>query len=209
MNNKYRIVYLDEEVGWQTTAYTALHDEFDMCIPESMPKSVKEVWSLINEFDAQAVILDYRLNDAGTVSYTGDDVVKEIRKHNEYLPVFIITSYEDDAILECKETQSIRGKYMIKDAINTLINMVKAGIGLYNQKKEEANRLLTSLQEKMDRKESLSECEIADKFDMELFLSKLDKDSSVRGNMIQSNTFAKLDEMISLAKEIVANYKKE
>jgi len=209
MGNKYRVAYFDEEEGWQTTAYGALNDEFELLIPQSMPKSVSDIWTLINEFGTQAVVLDYRLNGSGTVAYTGDDAVNEIRKHNEYLPVFIITSYEDDAIVECKETQSIRGKSMFTDSKVTLIHMIKSSIGIYDCKKNEMEKILLTLQEKIDQGCMLTEEEKADRFDAELYLSLLDKDSSVRGNMIRSDISEKLDNMIALAKEIVANYKKD
>lgn len=210
MENKHKIAYIDEEEGWQSSAYHALSDEFEMEIPKKLPRSIENIWEIIKNDDVQAVIIDYRLNESGTVSYTGDDVIREIRKHNKHLPAFIITSYEENAIDECKETMAIRDKEMLTDSDSVIIlkKMINSSINRYNHKKDEMERVIMDLQNKIERGESLSVVEEADRFDAELYLSELDLDSSVRSNLISGKASHDLDEMISLAKEIVGKYKK-
>ena len=83
-----KIVYIDEQAGWQSTVYAALSDKYDIYIPETMPRNVSDIWTEVR--DSQVVIVDFRLNESGPVSYTGDDVAREIHKHNKHLPIFII-----------------------------------------------------------------------------------------------------------------------
>ena len=81
MADKIRLVYLDEEQGWQSQAYAALNVDFELHIPENLPRDIESLWPEIKEFNAEAILIDYRLNEAGEVAYTGDDVIKEIHKH--------------------------------------------------------------------------------------------------------------------------------
>ena len=129
-----KLIYLDEEQGWHSTVHEALADKFDLDIPESLPHNIEDIWPLVKE--SQIVIADYRLNGDGILPYTGDDAAKVIHKHNKHLPIFIITSFEDNAIQECTETQIIRGKEMFTSPalLNKLCLMIKAAVNRYNSK---------------------------------------------------------------------------
>ena len=76
-----KIVYLDEEAGWQSTVYAVLSSKYEVHIPESLPHDVSQIWDEIR--DSQLAIVDFRLNGDGILSYTGDDVAREIHKHNK------------------------------------------------------------------------------------------------------------------------------
>ena len=119
-----RVVYIDEETGWQSTVHAALSEKYEIEIPENLPRDISDIWELVR--DAQVAIIDYRLNGDNIVSYTGDDVAREIHKHNKHMPIFIITSFEDNAIQECTEIQSIRGKELFTDPKqeSKLFNMI-------------------------------------------------------------------------------------
>lgn len=81
MNDKIRLVYLDEDEGWQSQAHSVLKNDFQLLIPPYMPHNIEDIWLEICEFDAQAVLIDYRLNNTGVVSYTGDDVIRVLHRH--------------------------------------------------------------------------------------------------------------------------------
>ena len=101
-----KVVFLDEEQGWQSSFYNSFSEKYEIIIPDTLPKNIEDIWELIR--DSQIAVVDYRLNGDGNISYTGDAVAREIHKHNKHFPVLILTSYEDNAIQECIETQSIR-----------------------------------------------------------------------------------------------------
>lgn len=127
-----KVVYIDEEAGWQSTANAALSDKYDIYIPETLPSNISEIWNEVCE--SQVAVIDYRLNESG-LSYTGDDVAREIHKHNKHFPVIIITSYEDNAIQECIETQIIRGKEMFNSAeeLKKLCHMIDSAAAIYDK----------------------------------------------------------------------------
>lgn len=203
-----KVVYIDEEAGWQSTAHAALSDKYDIYIPEVLPQNVTDIWGVV--CNSQVAVIDYRLNESGLVAYTGDDVVREIHKHNRHFPVIIITSYEDNAIQECTEVQTIRGKEMFNSAeeLKKLCHMIDSAAAIYEKKKAESEDVICALQEKIATGEKLSDKEEADRYDAELYLSELDLDSSARGILINTRTLKGIDEMLSLARNIVEKHKK-
>jgi hypothetical protein len=201
-----KVIYLDEEKGWHSTVYEALSTRFDLDIPENLPHNVEDVWHLVE--NAQIIIADYRLNGDGTLSYTGDEVAKVVHKHNKHLPVFIITSYEDNAIQECTETQIIRGKEMFtnSDLIDKLCLMIESAVNRYNAQKQKSETCIKKLMDKIKAGEVLTPVEESERFDAELYLSELDMDSSLRANLMTKGSFSKIEEMIKLAQTIVVNH---
>lgn len=204
-----KIIYIDEEEGWQSTAYAALSNKYNIYIPEVLPQNVSDIWNEVQ--GSEVAVIDFRLNENGIVGYTGDDVVREIHKHNKHFPVIIITSYEDNAIQECTEIQTIRGKEMFNDpeSLKILCHMIDSAASIYEKKKAESEDCIRTLQEKIAAGKSLTKPEESDRFDAELYLSELDMDSSARANLINTGTSKELEEMLSLARTIVANYNKQ
>lgn len=207
MNKKIKMCFLDEEAAWRMEAYRNFKDEFEVHIVEDnqFPKEVSGIWQIITEIEADVVIVDYRLNESGVLSYTGENVLHEIRKHNLHLPVFMVTSYEDNAIDECEEVQIIRGKDVLNTAenISNFKHLMRASVERYQKKKEESEFIVQMLSRKIDNGEPLTEAENAAKFDAELYLSELDLDSCVRANMINQQTSQQMADMLSIAQSIV------
>lgn len=202
-----KLLYLDEEQGWQSTFHTKFTKKYELSIPEFMPQSIDDIWPMVGE--AQVIITDYRLNGSGDVAYTGDDVARMIHRHNKHLPVFIITSYEDNAIQECTETQIIRGKEMFTNAqlLDKLCLMIEAAVNIYDSKKRDCELCIQRLLDKIERGEELTPTEESDRFDAELYLSELDMDSSVRAKMISGSTAMTIDNMMAMAQSILFNHK--
>lgn len=209
MNDKIRLVYLDEDAGWQSLAHSVLKNDFQLHIPESMPQNIEDIWQEICEFDAQAVLIDYRLNNTGVVSYTGDDVIHVLHRHNKHLPMFIITSFESNALVECKEAQIIRGKELFTGAqYEKLKSIITANVNNYNNRKTSAENIIKQSQDKVSKGENLTNEELAARFEAELYLSELDLDNSVRADLITSKSNETLEELLKVAQSIVDLHKK-
>lgn len=203
-----KVVYIDEEAGWQSTAHATLSDKYDMYIPETLPQKVADIWNEVR--DSQVAVIDYRLNESGQVAYTGDDVVREIHKHNKYFPAIIITSYEDNAIQECTAIQTIRGKELFNSSedLKKLCHMIDSAAAIYDKRKKSSEDAICAIQDKIAAGETLTEKDEADRYDAEQYLSELDLDSSARGILINTKTLKDIDEMLSLARTIVAKHGK-
>lgn len=210
MSNKIRLVYLDEEESWQSQAYSVLKNDFQLLIPQYLPHNIENIWQEICEFDAQAVLIDYRLNNTGKVSYTGDDVIRALHRHNKHLPMFIITSYEDNALIECKDAQIIRGKELFTDVNNhkKLKSIITANVNNYNSRKASAENTIKQLQDKVSQGKNLTNEESEAKFEAELYLSELDLDNSIHSDLITSKSNDTLEELLKTAQSIVNLHKK-
>lgn len=203
-----KVIYIDEDAGWQSLVHAALSDRYEIIIPETIPQNVSDIWDEVR--DGQVAIVDFRLNENGIVAYTGDDVAREIHRHNKHFPIIIITSFEDNALQECTEIQTIRDKVIITspNALQKLYLMIDSAVAIYDKKKAACEKTIQDCLVKISKGVALSPLEEADRFDAELYLSELDRDSSVRANLISVGTSKKLDEMLSLARTIVSKYKK-
>lgn len=210
MEDRIKLLYLDEEEGWQSIAYAGLKDKFDIIIPESLPLNITEIWKMVLDSEAQAILVDYRLNNSCIVSYTGDEVIAEIHKHNLHLPMFIITSFEDNALIECKEATIIRGKELLidPDKLVKLEHIIYAGVNNYNRIKADKDKVLQDLQQKEKDGIALLADEEEAKFDAELYLSELDLDSNVRKGIITTASNKTLSNLLSAAQKLVELYNK-
>ena len=175
-----------------------------------MPDNIEDIWREVCEFDAQAVLIDYRLDDTGKISYTGDDVIREFRRHNKHLPMLIITAYEDNALIKCKEAQIIRGKELLVDTkqYEKLKNIITTIVNNYNSRKASAEYIIKKFQDKVSKGENLTNEESAAKFETELYLSELDLDNGVRSDLIASTSNDTLEELLKVARSILNLHKK-
>ena len=210
MSDKIRLIYWDEEPSWQSQVHAALNEYFELIIPEELPLDLQSLWNTVLEYGAQAILVDYRLNGSGIVSYTGDEVIREIHKHNKHLPAFIITSFEENAIVECREAQIIRGKELITkvDETSKLVNIITSGVNRYEIQKNSAEGVLIRLEDKLSKGISLSDSDELNKFEAEMYLAELDMDSGARNQMITIGSERNLIKMLALAREIVDLHKK-
>ena len=210
MSDKIRLIYWDEEPSWQSQVHAALNEYFELIIPEELPLDLQSLWNTVLEYGAQAILVDYRLNGSGIVSYTGDEVIREIHRHNKHLPAFIITSFEENAIVECREAQIIRGKELITkvDETSKLVNIITSGVNRYEIQKNSAEGVLIRLEDKLSKGISLSDSDELNKFEAEMYLAELDMDSGARNQMITIGFERNLIEMLALAREIVDLHKK-
>ena len=202
-----KVAYIDEDAGWQSIAHAALSDKYDIYIPEVIHKNVTDICGEV--CNCNVALIEYGLNESGHVAYTGDDVVREIHKHNRHFPVIIITSYKDNVIQKCTEVQTIIGKEMLNsdEELKKLCHMIDSAATIYEKKKAESENVICILQEKIAAGEKLSYKEEADMYDAELYLSELDLDSSAREILINTRTLKDIDEMLSLARTIVEKHK--
>ena len=210
MSDKIRLIYWDEEPSWQSQVHAALNEYFELIIPEELPLDLQSLWNTVLEYGAQAILVDYRFNGSGIVSYTGDEVIREIHRQNKHLPAFIITSFEENAIVECREAQIIRGKELITKADETskLVNIITSGVNRYEIQKNSAEGVLIKLEDKLSKGISLSDSDELNKFEAEMYLAELDMDSGARNQMITIGSERNLIEMLALAREIVDLHKK-
>ena len=121
--------------------------------------------------------------------------------------MFIITSFESNALIECKEAQIIRGKELFTDAnqYEKLKSIITANVNNYNSRKASAENIIKHLQDKVSKGENLTNEESVARFEAELYLSE---DNSVHADLITSKSNETLEELLKVAQSIVDLHKK-
>lgn len=132
-NRMFTIGYLDEEEQWKLMFRNSLKSDFNIVLLD-LPEKVSDIWRIVEEEKLDALIVDFRLFESGKVTYNGNDVVNDIRSHNLHLPMFVITSYEDNAIELCEDVFIVRGKEMLTDTqkLSLFKKMLSRAINTYN-----------------------------------------------------------------------------
>jgi hypothetical protein len=88
-----------------------------------------------------------------------------------------------------------------------LCHMIEAAVNRYDCQKASCETTIEKINEKLASGEKLSPEDEADRFDAELYLAELDLDSSVRANLIATNSSDVLKEMLETVRSISAKHK--
>lgn len=204
-NDNYIVGFLDEEEQWRLTARDGLISDFKVEILD-LPQSSEQIWSVIIEKKLDALIVDFRLFESGEVTYTGDDIITEVQRHNRHFPLFIMTSYENDAFSQCEDVLIIRDKNMFQneEELSRFKLTLKGRIDAYYKKEKQYQQRLLEL----NKLEVLTRQQKEEKFEIELYLSELDLDNAPALNLLSSGYSESLESILKLAREISNSLKK-
>lgn len=140
----YKIVYVDESDQDIKRFQRFSENSFEV-IPIKPLQDIKETCEIILDSHSDAIIVDFNLSEQDPkIHYNGDDLVNEILKVREGFPVFIFTSYEDEAISEGEDVNIIYEKSEVSNGTKFLIR-VKSQIEKYHHKLSIAEKKLLSL----------------------------------------------------------------
>ena len=201
-NNLFTIGYLDEEEQWKLMFRNSLKSDFNIVLLD-LPEKASDIWQIVEEKDLDALGVDFRLYESGMVTYNGNDIVKEVLRHNLHLPVFIITSYEGDAIELCEDIYIVRGKEMLTDKLPLFKKMLLSAINTYKHRISEADETVLEINRKLEKGEKLSTDEEEKRFKAERFLAELNVPDSFDLNMLTSAYSTQLQSLIDAANKIV------
>jgi hypothetical protein len=204
-NNKlFTIGYLDEEEQWKLMFRNSLKSDFNVVLLDLVEK-VSDIWQTVEEERLDALVVDFRLFESGKVTYNGNDVVKEVRCHNLHLPLFVITSYEDNAIELCEDVFIIRSKDMLTDPqkLSLFKKILSRAINTYNHQISEANETILEINRKLKIGMTLSTDEEEKRFSAERFLAELNMSDSFGSNLLTSAYSSQLQSLIDAANKIV------
>ena len=203
-NKLFTIGYLDEEEQWKLMFSNSLKSDFNIVLLD-LPEKASDIWQIVKEENLDALIVDFRLFESGKVTYNGNDVVKAIRCHNLHLPMFVITSYEDNAIELCEDVYIVRSKDMLTDTqrLSLLKKLFSRAINAYNHQILDANETILEINRKLESEEALSFDEEEKRFKAERFLAELNMPDSFESNMLTSAYSTQLQSLIDAANKIV------
>jgi len=223
---KYKIAYIDESDADIRRFQRFSFNYFDV-IPFIPKDSIEETCNDILASHVDAVISDFEFSEQlSTVHYDGTDLISFFLKKREHFPVFILTSYEDDAISKGDDVNIIyEKKEMIKktssqeppkvetsersesgnkekESRENFLERVKAQIEKYKHKLEtDENRLLDLIAESKKRK--LNDAEIEELSELDSKIEKaLDKESRIPNILRNDKEASDLSELLKKVDEL-------
>mgnify|MGYP000895522995 FL=1 len=175
---KYRIAYIDESDS-DIRRFQRFSYNFFEVVPFIPKESIEETCNDILESHVDALISDFEFSEQlSNVHYDGTDLVSLFLKKRENFPVFILTSYEDDAISKGEDVNIIYEKKEMDEG-QKFLDRIKAQIEKYKHKLEEdENRLLFLITE--SKKRHLDAVEIDE---LKLLDSKIEKALDKEGHI--------------------------
>lgn len=211
---KYKVGYLDEDEGWKQTFYSKFKNHFEVEFFDlSDCSKIDDIVQWIEDISLNIIIIDFRLNDSGVVSFNGNDVTEAIIKKRPHFPIIILTSYEEEAISQIENVNIVNGKCILdgekedQDKLDILITKVKFNIEHYKNRIDLAeNRINNIIDKKLYEPLNIEEEEELTKLYM--FLDEINpSDKSIPSNLIQPESITKLNEFVKDTKKIIEQLK--
>lgn len=198
---KYKIAYIDEDQSDIRRFQRFSYNYFDV-FPIVPKDNILDTCNEILESHVDAIISDFDFAEQlSTVHYDGTDLVSLFLKKREGFPVFILTSYEDDAISKGEDVNIIYEKKEM-DGGEKFLERVKAQIEKYKHKLEtEENRLLELIAESKKRKLDAFEKEELSELDSKIEKA-LDKESRISNILRDDKEASDLSELLKKVDEL-------
>lgn len=198
---KFKIAYIDESAADTRRFQRFSYNYFDVIA--IVPKdSIEDTCNEILESHVDAIISDFDFAEQlSTIHYDGTDLVSQFLKKREGFPVFILTSYEDDAISKGEDVNIIYEKKEMDEG-ETFLQRVKAQIEKYKHKLEtEETRLLELIAE--SKKRTLDAFEKQELGELDSKIEKaLDKESQIPNILRNDKEATELSELLKKVDEL-------
>ncbi len=207
---KFKIAYVDESKEEIRKFQRFAYSTFEV-VPVYPRPSIEETCAEILESNVDAIVSDFQFHEeVSDIKYDGTDLITLILSKRDGFPVFILTSFEDDAMRKGDDVNIIyeKGeKYITDQAGNisrneSLLERIKLQIEKYQRKLEvNENRILELIAE--SKKRNLSALELDELAELDSKVEKaLDKESSIPNILRESKEALDLSELLKKVDEL-------
>ena len=146
----YTIGYIDEDKGWQQTFYDYFNNDFRVVnIEVSSNSTVKNLVAEVRKNKIELLVIDFRLNETGEVTFNGDAIIEDIIQTTPHFPIIVLTSFEPDAINTLENVNIINGKDILdgenQEKVDLLKKRIEANINNYYLKIKKAEDRIEEL----------------------------------------------------------------
>lgn len=208
-----RLGYLDEDKGNRNTFFRVFKKDFEVIMLEDNSKllSVDMVLAEIENLKLDVLAVDFRLADSGWVPFNGDEVVKAIWDKRRYFPVFMLTSYVNNALEKMENVFLVNDKDGLSDStmVAQLKKQISSSVDTYHRIIDEKNKRLRELVEaqKSGQMEDEEEIEL---LRLNVEMNYMDPNSNpITPDMVQTSSVKELHELVDLARNLVKSIKGE
>jgi CheY-like chemotaxis protein len=215
---KHRIAYIDERKEDLEIFQRKFSPDFEVetFFPKSDLANFVEILLKAN-FDAIVTdhkLAEYREEGCEVATYDGVELVKELQRYRKDFPCFILTSYDDDAIAEADDVNSVYPKGYIEGGDNqhgktSLQERIRRQIEHYLAKVENAKKRFQELLEKHE-KDKLSIDEENELLMLDSYLeSNICHWRSIPKEKKDSIAINKVVELLDTTRDLLGELKKE
>ncbi len=208
--NNYKIAYIDESREEIEKFQRFCYPTFEVVKIIPLP-SKEETCSLILESHVDAVVSDFEFSEqASDIKYDGTDLISLFVSKREGFPVFIFTSYEDEAVRKSDDVNIIyeKGEKYLTDSSGNisknekLIERIRLQIEKYKHKLEASeSRILELIAE--SKRRSLDAIEIEELSELDSKIEKaLDKESRIPNILRNDKEASDLSELLKKVDEL-------
>lgn len=208
--SNYKIAYIDESKEEIEKFQRFCYPTFEV-VPIIPLPSIHETCSLIIENHIDAVVSDFEFSEqASDIKYDGTDLISLFLSKRDGFPVFIFTSYEDEAIRKSDDVNIIyeKGEKYLTDSSGNisknekLIERIRLQIENYKRKqKANEKRLLELIAE--SKKRPLDAPELDELADLDSKIEKaLDKESRISNFLRDEKEKSELSQLLKMVDDL-------
>ena len=206
-----RLGYLDEDKGNRNTFYRVFKKDFEVIMLDDNTRlnSADMVLDEIDRLELDVLAVDFRLADGGWVAFNGDEVVRVIWNRRRYFPVFLLTSYVNNALEKMDNVFLVNDKDCLSnnDSISLLKKQISSSVETFHRIIREKEEQQKQLIEKQKAGE-LTDKEEMDLLALNVEMNNIDPGSNpVSPDMMQTKSITDLHEMVDLARTLLKSIK--
>ncbi len=203
---EYKILFVDEVEADIRRFQRYVHrkdidNKFELVV-ETPENTLENFMSKINNENFDAIITDHKLHEENAnISFDGIDLVREILKEKIDFPCFVLTSFDDEAVVNGDDVNIVYIKgLMDQDGENkahaTFLDKIENQIKHYRKKIRNSEEELSRLIEKSSQ-ENLNAQEEARLLELDTFIEKAtSKPSALPKHLKSTKNLDKLHKMI-------------
>lgn len=207
-----KLGYLDEDKSNRTTFARQFENDFKIFMFEDMNKiaSLDGLLETLEYERLDALAVDYQLSGNGKPTYDGDEVVSFLEQRKKYFPVFMVTSYVDDALDKMNDVFLVNDKDRLDDDTyrNDLIDKVKKAVDSYHRRVETIEEKARALESKQKTEAGLTDEEEKVLLQLHLDLNAIDaKKNPVSAELLKTSSLKDLAELVKNSRELLNSIK--
>ena len=207
-----KLGYLDEDKGNRTTFARQFDKDFEVFMFEDMNRiaSLEGLLEVLEDEQLDVLAVDYQLSGNGVPAYDGDEVVSFLEQRKKYFPVFMVTSYVDDALDKMNDVFLVNDKDRLDDDAyrNDLIDKVKKAVDSYHRRIEAIEKTTMALESKQKTENGLTSEEEKLLMQLHMDLNAIDsKANPISAELLQTSSLKDLAELVKNSRILLDSIK--
>ncbi|MDD2383951.1 MAG: hypothetical protein PHN18_07130 [Sulfurospirillaceae bacterium] len=150
----YKLGYIDEDLGQQTTFYHYFKDLYDDVKSFEITENttIESLIIDIEKYKVDILVIDFELTGNGFVNFDAHQFLKSFLKKYPHYPYVILTGNEDDAYDHINDVNKIYTKEALPESIEHFNRILLKSIDNYHNEIAENEKIIRVFSEKKNKK---------------------------------------------------------